>query len=461
MSQQPPGPADLVLTGRFELGERQRYRHVPFEMPSDVTQIHIAYDYSDRIAHTPGLSGGNTLDIGLFDQRGYAAGTPGFRGWSGSDKSSFTVGWDWATPPYRPGAIEPGTWYVLLGPYKIGPNGLDYRVQIWLNPGLGNDFPEPTEITPGAPAKVPAAAEPGWLRGDFHCHTLFSDGDSWPAEVVAAAADIGLDFVAITDHNSARRPQFDCAPDARPIVISGTETTTYGGHWNAWGVDRWFEFRTPTTEGTQAAFDDAVAAGALVSINHPKPLGPDWEYGDLSGNHAIEIWNGPWGALNAIALGNWEERLKAGMRPVAIGGSDTHALKSPRDRLFHAHLGCPTTWVNVNGDASATGILNAVRRGGAFISASPDGPQLYFERQRDVVRIHVVGAKRATLAVLSERWSEAAFSIPENDWETQMPYPASANYLRAQVIDSSGNMMAVSNPIWRDQSSQRSDNGGN
>ena len=39
-----------------------------------------AYDYSDRIASDPLLSGGNTLDIGLFDPRGIAPSSPGFRG---------------------------------------------------------------------------------------------------------------------------------------------------------------------------------------------------------------------------------------------------------------------------------------------------------------------------------------------------------------------------------------------
>src|SRR4051794_31974891 len=109
----------IMLTGRFEIGEERRYRHVPFELPPGVEQFHLRYDYNDRIPSTPGLAGGNTLDIGLFDHRGHAAGSPGFRGWSGSDKLAFTVGRDWATPPYRPGETEPGTWFVLLGPYKI------------------------------------------------------------------------------------------------------------------------------------------------------------------------------------------------------------------------------------------------------------------------------------------------------------------------------------------------------
>ncbi len=450
MNQSNNRDAGIVLTGRFEVGEDQRYRHVPFEVPAGVTQLHLKYDYNNRIPSDPWLSGGNTLDIGLFDQHGHATGSPGFRGWSGSDKLEFTVGCDWATPPYRPGEIEPGTWFILLGPYKIGPSGLEYRIEIWLNPGIVNEWVEPGSILPKSRAVLPAAVESGWLRGDLHCHTVYSDGDSWPAEVLAAAGQAGLDFLGITDHNSARRPNLRNGRDGLPILISGTETTTYGGHWNAWGVDRWFEFREPTTEGTQTAFDDALAAGALVSINHPKPLGPEWSYGSLVGNQAIEIWNGPWGGLNTDSLAYWQERLKRGERYVAIGGSDTHNLKSPRARLFHPELGSPTTWVKVDGEPNPEAILGEILRGACFVSASPAGPQLLFDRRDGGGRIRVAGAKGASLVALSDQGSEAAFSIPTCDWHTTIPFPTGARYLRAQVLDATGSMLAVSNPIWPD-----------
>ncbi len=448
MNQLPDRPADLLLTGRFEVDEDQVYRHVPFEMPADITQFHLRYGYSDQIGSDPWLAGGNTLDIGVFDQRGHATGSAGFRGWSGSAKAAFTIGREWATPPYRSAEIEPGGWFILLGPYKVGPRGLDYRIEIWLNPGLENDQTEPGSILPHARPTLPPALEPGWLRGDLHSHTLYSDGDSWPSEVLAAAARTGLDFLAITDHNSARQPQLPNGRAGLPILIPGVEITTYGGHWNAWGVARWFEFRDPTTAGTQAAFDDAVAAGALVSINHPKPLGPDWSYGELSGNHAIEIWNGPWAGLNSDSLAYWETRLKRGERVIAIGGSDTHNLKSPRHRLLHPELGGPTTWVKVDGDPTPAAILAAIRRGDCFVSASPAGPQLVIDRLGDEIRLRTAGANGATLMALSDRGSEAAFAIPSADWETAIPFPPGVRYLRAQILDAAGTMLTVSNPVW-------------
>lgn len=40
------------------------------------------------------------------------------------------------------------------------------------------------------------------LRGDLHCHTIFSDGFETPDMVVKAAKKHDFDFIAITDHNS-------------------------------------------------------------------------------------------------------------------------------------------------------------------------------------------------------------------------------------------------------------------
>ena len=128
-------PADIVLEGRFVAADRMRYVLVPFEVPAGVHQLEVIYSYSDHVDSDPRVEEGNTLDIGLFDPRGTDTGSVGFRGWSGSHKDGFVVGVEWATPPYAAGPIPPGTWHVLLGPYKVGRRGLDYRVEIRLNPG--------------------------------------------------------------------------------------------------------------------------------------------------------------------------------------------------------------------------------------------------------------------------------------------------------------------------------------
>jgi hypothetical protein len=74
------------------------------------------------------------------------------------------------------------------------------------------------------------------VRGDLHCHTLYSDGDSWPAEMLGEATARGLDFLGVTDHNGTEHQSdfASVAGDGLPIILAGVEVTTYKGHWSAW-----------------------------------------------------------------------------------------------------------------------------------------------------------------------------------------------------------------------------------
>jgi len=40
------------------------------------------------------------------------------------------------------------------------------------------------------------------LYSDFHIHTVVSDGEPYPQEVVKYAKNIGLGAISITDHDS-------------------------------------------------------------------------------------------------------------------------------------------------------------------------------------------------------------------------------------------------------------------
>lgn len=451
MAARDLGPPDRTLTGHFDRPHEKRYAHVPFAVPRGLRQLHLRYAYSDPIDSDPAVTGGNTLDIGLFDERGIAAGSPGFRGWSGSDKLEFTIDQHWATPPYASGPIVPGTWHVLLGPYKVGPRGCDWRVEIWFDPGL-SEPPRAALATQRRDAHPPAARG-GWLRGDLHCHTLYSDGDSWPAEMLSAAAEAGLDFLGVTDHNNVGHQRaYGAGGDGLPLVLPGVEVTTYGGHWNAWGTDRWWEFREPSARAVEATMREAAASGAVVCVNHPKPLGPPWEYPEVGGFHAIEVWNGPWANLNGAALAFWEDRLRRGERIVAVGGSDMHYLKaSDPDPRHSPHLGGPATWVQAGETPTVASILAALRDGRAFVSASPRGPQLYLVSDpARAGRAHVEArdAESSALLLISDAGVIHTAAVSAPVWDASIDIPPVARYVRAQLSDSTGEVRALSNPIW-------------
>lgn len=443
---------DLTLTGRFEPAEELTYRHLPFTVPPGIEQLQVRVAYNARIGSSPALRGGNTLDIGLFDERGSATGSAGFRGWSGSEKTEITIGRDWATPPYRAGAPGPGTWSLLLGAYKVAPEGLIYEVEIWFDPGIeAAPFDEsPGTLATGPVSKTPAL-EPGWARGDLHCHSTHSDGDSSPGELLAAAEALGFDFLGITDHNA---PPFAGHSATRGLLlIPGTEVTTYGGHWNVWGGNRWYDFREPVTAAMAREMTIARQTAGLVSINHPRPLGPEWTYGTELDFQAVEVWNGPWFFFNTISLEFWDELLQQGRRVVAIGGSDTHKLKNTDAGILPtAQLGQPTVWVKPAGPLTVDSVLEALRQGHSFISASPSGPQLIFEpAEAGSLRIHAGGARGDTLMLIAGEHVVESHTIERDDWSFVTSFPPAEPYVRAQIVDEDLNMRAIANPIWRDQ----------
>ncbi|SCE63337.1 hypothetical protein GA0115261_121973 [Streptomyces sp. OspMP-M43] len=47
---------------------------------------------------------------------------------------------------------------------------------------------------------------PAWYRGDCHIHSVHSDGELSPEELVVRARAARLDFIATTEHNSAAAP---------------------------------------------------------------------------------------------------------------------------------------------------------------------------------------------------------------------------------------------------------------
>ena len=57
---------------------------------------------------------------------------------------------------------------------------------------------------------LPVPDLPGWktLKGDFHLHTVFSDGEVWPTVHVREAWRDGLDVIALTDHVEYRPHAF-------------------------------------------------------------------------------------------------------------------------------------------------------------------------------------------------------------------------------------------------------------
>lgn len=452
----------ISFSARFTPDEEKVWKHVPFTVPDDVSQFHISITYNDRIDSSPMLSGGNTLDIGLFDTQGIESGSPGLRGWSGSNKTEITIGEAWSTPPYRAGRIQPGEWNLLLGAYKTCDKGLLAEVTVEFNSSFEIPVaPDLPDISSLKRQQLPPVAEAGWYRGDMHMHTIYSDGDSYPHELAVRAYQIGLDFYGITDHNRAQSP-VSLVPhgDGWPVMVPGVEVTSYAGHFNAWGgSDSWYDFRDYSAAGQQAAVDAALADGALVSMNHPKPFGPMWEHPEIAGFACTEPWNGWWGSLNNLATSFWNEQLdqdSAENWHIGVCGSDTHRLKTPGTAeipVSPAAMGWPTMWLHIEQDLSPDSILAAIRSGTGFMSESPAGPQIYVNREADRIRVRLVGAGGNALVAIGTTGCIQSAAVSSEDqafeWTVDEAMPHGNAYVRFEVHAAGGTVRALSNPVWR------------
>lgn len=456
---------EIVLEGYVPAGREKFYENVLFEMPPNVVRLDVRYDYSDKIGADPHLTGGNTVDIGLFDWRGADFLKAGFRGWTGSARSEFFITATDATPGYLPGPLTAGRWYVCLGFYKVGPNGCDFRVDVrfTFTDGDQQTVELPTLLALDTPQKSYPASADGWYKGELHCHSVNSDGDSPVADIIAQAQFLGLDFLAITDHNNLThladlaRLAADVSP--RLMLIPGCEVTTYRGHWNVWGLQEWVDFRVVSEDDMRRAIAFAVDRGCLSSCNHPRDLGPMWEYGDVEGYQCVEVWNGPWPLLNDQSLAFWEKRLREGKRLVAVGGSDMHRLKSEH----HARMSTPTMWIYCSSQPSAAGILAGLRAGHAFISDAVDGPRVYLSSGAAMmgdalayadeieIQVRVVNGAGLRLQLLDAQGVRYETLVGGNDQTVSVVISEARLYLRAQLIEDDARELvvrALTNPIY-------------
>jgi PHP domain len=343
--------------GRWTLEDRfaSPWHYLPVEVPEGACALRIVLDY-DR--------SGAVLDLGCF-------GVSGFRGWSGGARREFVITADAATPGYIAAEIEPGTWHVVIGLHRLPPGGASYTLSAEVSGKPGELVPEPPpEMLP------PLASRPGrrllprfegrpWLAGDLHTHTVHSDGGMTVPELARFAASQGLDFLAVTDHNTiSHHRELPTASAAYGIaLIAGQEVTTSSGHANAFGPIGWIDFR----ERPDSWLDAAERRGGLLSVNHPLDGQLSWSVPMQRRPPLLEVWHSSWLDTQSTAPLTWW--LAWNPDAIPVGGSDWHKPGSD------ARPGAPTTWVAAEAP-EPDAILAAMASGRTAISASRDGPLL-------------------------------------------------------------------------------------
>ncbi|MEU3346031.1 CehA/McbA family metallohydrolase [Streptomyces sp. NPDC006700] len=352
-----------TITGFLETGVAD-FVYLPVEVPRGVRKIAVSYSY-DRPSVPSGVPG-NSCDIGVFDERGTVLGGRGFRGWSGGFRTSFEIGAGEATPGYLPGPVNPGTWNVVLGPYQVAPQGMNYRVEVTITYGeRGPAF------VPHHPPRRAKGRGHDWYRGDCHLHTVHSDGKRLPAEVAAGARAAGLDFIVSTDHNTSSAHAVwgeHAGPDL--LIIPGEEVTTRNGHWLALGLPpgEWIDWRYRSRDDAFDRFARQVHRndGLVVPAHmYCAYVACQWKFG-FDNADATEVWTGPWTYDDEHAVSTWDQKLGEAVRTgkrwlPAMGNSDAHSEPQV--------IGLPHNVVHAD-DLATDSLMKGIRAGRNWIAES-------------------------------------------------------------------------------------------
>ena len=216
-----------------------------------------------------------------------------------------------------------------------------------------------------------ASGKAGWVSGDSHNHTTYSDGSGTIAQNFAQAQKQGIDYVTITDHSNSRG--WDDAQVAGSqygiIPIRGNEYNSPTCYAHALFINVNQEKSYSTQEPPEAVWvlkDDTNGKG-LVYVAHPFDDGIDhWQNtnGWESQIDGIEVWNS-WYAgryvVNAKAFQKWDELNKQGRCLYGIATTDTHSSR---------YIGEGYTTVFVE-EYTAEGILDGHRAGRMYGSNGP------------------------------------------------------------------------------------------
>jgi len=227
-----------------------------------------------------------------------------------------------------------------------------------------------------------AAPVARWYKGNTHTHTLNSDGDSTPDEVVRWYREHRYSFLVLTDHNFLTNVEGLNAlhgADERFAVIKGEEVSdTFEGkpmHIN--GID--ITERVPPQRGTsvvdvlQRNVDAIRRAKGIPHINHPNfgwAITAD-QLGQVRNNRLFEIYNGH-PQVNNLGGGGvpgleevWDAILSSGTVLYGVAVDDAHVFKRHSPDVAGPGRG----WIVVRAARlEARTLLDAIERGDFYAS---------------------------------------------------------------------------------------------
>lgn len=222
----------------------------------------------------------------------------------------------------------------------------------------------------GAEVYNPYAYGANRYKGQLHCHTTNSDGDSPPSAVAAKYRnELGFSFIVFTDHNYLT--------DGSPYTVEGSflafrgveDDGQFSEHMNGIGDLTNYPSSNASVYGyeTWNRSQSIALFGGIPQFNHP-----NWgninivEMLNCQPPKLIEIYNYKVGGRLAEGLSMWDLMLRGGSLCWGVSVDDMHVLDTESGK----------GWIVVYADElTKPAILDAIMRG-AFYSTT--GPEMSF-----------------------------------------------------------------------------------
>jgi hypothetical protein len=291
-----------------------------------------------------------------------------------------------------------------------------------------------------------------WYKGNTHTHTINSDGDSTPDEVVRWYREHGYNFLVLTDHNFLTEVDglnSSYRAEEKFIVIRGEEITDrFEGkplHINGLNVEREVKPQggKSVTEVIQNDVNVIREAKGVPHINHPN-FG--WaitteELKQVENNKLFEIFNGHPLANNLGGGGKpglegmWDAILSSGKLLYGIAVDDAHHFKFPWDKKNSLP---GQGWIYVRSEQlTPRAILQALENGDFYASTGVE------------LKDYQANEKSITITIEEEKWSKYRIQfigdggdILSESINSPAVYQFRGNekYVRARIIESNGKM---------------------
>jgi hypothetical protein len=299
-----------------------------------------------------------------------------------------------------------------------------------------------------------------WYKGNTHTHTLNSDGDSTPDDVVRWYREHGYRFLVLSDHNyltSVDGLNALHGADELFLLIKGEEVTdgfqTKPIHINGLDVSGKVEPQhgSSVADVIQRDVDAIRQAGGLPHVNHPNfgwAISVD-DLQRLERTRLFEVYNGHH-LVNNLGGGGvpgmeevWDRLLSSGKVIYGIADDDAHIFKQPGNPDVP---GPGRGWVVVRAEHLAPRpIVDALARGDFYASTgvelsdyqvtSRDVTITIKERASSKYRVQFIGKNGR---VLNESTSNPA----------TYTFTGDEQYVRAKIFESNGRV-AWTQPVVR------------